>query len=68
MICVPTLSQEVGAALGAQVGKARFREVVGAGGFQSMRVNGVRVATLVIPRWVVRIRGLMQRLQLSGDK
>jgi hypothetical protein len=45
MICVPTLSQEVGAALGAQVGEARLREVVSAGGFQSMRVNGGRVAT-----------------------
>jgi hypothetical protein len=38
MICVPTsLSQEVGAALGAQVGEARLREVIGAGGFQSVR-------------------------------
>jgi hypothetical protein len=38
MICVPTsLSQEVGAALGAQAGEARLREVIGAGGFQSVR-------------------------------
>ena len=38
MMCVPTsLSQEVGAALGAQAGEARLREVIGAGGFQSVR-------------------------------
>ena len=38
MVCVPTsLSQEVGAALGAQAGQARLREVIGAGGFQSVR-------------------------------
>jgi hypothetical protein len=35
---VPTsLSQEVGAALGTQAGQARLREVIGAGGFQSLR-------------------------------
>ena len=38
MVFVPTsLSQEVGAALGAQAGQARLREVIGAGGFQSVR-------------------------------
>lgn len=38
MICVPTsLSQEVGTALGAQAGEARLREVIGAGGFTSVR-------------------------------
>jgi hypothetical protein len=34
MICIPTsLSQEVGAALGAQAGEAKLREVITAGGF-----------------------------------
>ncbi len=38
MICVPTsLSQEVGAALGAQAGEARLREVIGQGGFGRVR-------------------------------
>ncbi len=38
LICVPTsLSQEVGAALGAQAGEARLREVITAGGFSSVR-------------------------------
>jgi 2-polyprenyl-3-methyl-5-hydroxy-6-metoxy-1,4-benzoquinol methylase len=38
MICVPTsLSQEVGAALGAQAGEARLREVITSGGFTSVR-------------------------------
>jgi hypothetical protein len=38
MICVPTsLSQEVGAALGAQAGEARLREVFGGAGFRSVR-------------------------------
>ena len=38
IICMPTsLLQEVGAALGAQAGEARLREVIGAGGFQSVR-------------------------------
>jgi ubiquinone/menaquinone biosynthesis C-methylase UbiE len=38
MICIPTsLSQEVGAALGAQAGEATLREVVAAGGFSSVR-------------------------------
>ena len=38
MICVPTsLSQEVGAAPGASRREARVREVIGAGGFQSVR-------------------------------
>jgi len=38
MICVPTsLSQEVGAALGAQAGEAKLREVIAAGGFGSVR-------------------------------
>ena len=38
MVCVPTsLSQEVGAALGAQAGEAKLREVIGAGGFRTIR-------------------------------
>jgi SAM-dependent methyltransferase len=38
MICVPTsLSQEVGAALGAQAGDAQLREVIAAGGFSRVR-------------------------------
>ena len=38
MVCVPTsLAQEVGAALGAQAGEARLREVIGAGGFRTVR-------------------------------
>jgi hypothetical protein len=38
MFCVPTsLSQEVGAALGAQAGESKLREVIGAGGFRSIR-------------------------------
>jgi hypothetical protein len=38
MVCVPTsLSHEVGAALGAQAGEAKLREVIGAGGFRSVR-------------------------------
>jgi 2-polyprenyl-3-methyl-5-hydroxy-6-metoxy-1,4-benzoquinol methylase len=37
MVCVPTsLAQEVGAALGAQAGEAKLREVVTAGGFRSV--------------------------------
>jgi 2-polyprenyl-3-methyl-5-hydroxy-6-metoxy-1,4-benzoquinol methylase len=38
MVCVPTsLSQEVGAALGAQAGEAKLREVIATGGFGSVR-------------------------------
>ena len=38
MICVPTsLSQEVGAALGAQAGEAKLREIIMAGGFRNVR-------------------------------
>ena len=38
MFCVPTsLPQEVGAALGAQAGESKLREVIGAGGFRSIR-------------------------------
>jgi SAM-dependent methyltransferase len=38
MICIPTsLSQEVGAALGAQAGEAKLREVITAGGFSTVR-------------------------------
>jgi hypothetical protein len=38
MICIPTsLSQEVGAALGAQAGEAKLREVITAGGFAKVR-------------------------------
>ena len=38
MICVPTsLSQEVGAALGAQAGQAKLQEVISKGGFTRVR-------------------------------
>jgi 2-polyprenyl-3-methyl-5-hydroxy-6-metoxy-1,4-benzoquinol methylase len=38
MVCVPTsLSQEVGAALGAQAGEARLREIVTSAGFATLR-------------------------------
>ena len=38
MVCVPTsLAQEVGAALGAQAGEAKLREIITAGGFRSVR-------------------------------
>ena len=38
LVCVPTsLAQEVGAALGAQAGEARLREVITAGGFGQVR-------------------------------
>src|SRR5579863_7065850 len=38
MVCVATsLSQEVGAALGAQAGEAKLREVITAGGFRQVR-------------------------------
>jgi hypothetical protein len=38
MVCIPTsLSQEVGAALGAQAGETRLREVITQGGFSSVR-------------------------------
>jgi 2-polyprenyl-3-methyl-5-hydroxy-6-metoxy-1,4-benzoquinol methylase len=38
LVCVPTsLSQEVGAALGAQAGEAKLREVISAGGFSQIR-------------------------------
>jgi hypothetical protein len=38
LVCTPaSLSQEVGAALGAQASEARLREVVTAGGFTSFR-------------------------------
>jgi len=38
MLCVPaSISQEVGAALGAQAGEARIRDVVTSGGFQRFR-------------------------------
>jgi 2-polyprenyl-3-methyl-5-hydroxy-6-metoxy-1,4-benzoquinol methylase len=38
MICIPTSkSQPVGAALGAQAGEARLREVIGKGGFNRIR-------------------------------
>jgi len=38
MVCVPTsLSQEVGAALGAQAGEAKLREVIKGAGFSSVR-------------------------------
>jgi SAM-dependent methyltransferase len=38
MVCVPTsLAQEVGAALGAQAGEAKLREVITAGGFAKVR-------------------------------
>ncbi|WP_236735059.1 hypothetical protein [Mycolicibacterium elephantis] len=38
MVCVPaSLDQEVGAALGAQAGERRLREVVTGGGFRTLR-------------------------------
>jgi ubiquinone/menaquinone biosynthesis C-methylase UbiE len=38
MICIPTsLSQEVGAAFGAQAGEARLREAIGGAGFSNIR-------------------------------
>jgi 2-polyprenyl-3-methyl-5-hydroxy-6-metoxy-1,4-benzoquinol methylase len=38
LVCVPTsLAQEVGAALGAQAGEAKLREVITAGGFTRVR-------------------------------
>ena len=38
MICLPTsLSQEVGAGLGAQAGENKLREVITSGGFKSVR-------------------------------
>ena len=38
MICIPTsLSQEVGAGLGAQAGEAKLRQTIAAGGFTSVR-------------------------------
>jgi 2-polyprenyl-3-methyl-5-hydroxy-6-metoxy-1,4-benzoquinol methylase len=38
LICLPTsLSQEVGAALGAQAGEAKLRDVISSGGFASVR-------------------------------
>lgn len=38
MVCVPTsLAQEVGAALGAQAGEAKLREIITAGGFSNVR-------------------------------
>jgi hypothetical protein len=38
MICLPTSrSQEVGAALGAQAGEAKLREVIQKGGFTKVR-------------------------------
>jgi SAM-dependent methyltransferase len=38
LVCVPTsLAQEVGAALGAQAGEAKLRQVITAGGFGSVR-------------------------------
>jgi hypothetical protein len=39
LVCVPTsLAQEVGAALGAQAGEAKLREVITAGGFRNVRL------------------------------
>ena len=38
MVCVPTsLAQEGGAALGAQAGEAKLREVITSGGFRNVR-------------------------------
>jgi SAM-dependent methyltransferase len=38
LVCVPTsLSQEVGAALGAQAGEAKLRDVITSGGFRTVR-------------------------------
>jgi SAM-dependent methyltransferase len=49
MICVPaSLSQEVGAALGAQAGEARLREVLFAGGFTRIRRASVTPFNLIL--------------------
>jgi len=38
LVCVPTSkAQEVGAALGAQAGEKKLREVIGGAGFRSIR-------------------------------
>jgi hypothetical protein len=38
MVCLPTsLSQEVGAALGAQAGEKKLREIITSGGFRTVR-------------------------------
>jgi hypothetical protein len=38
MVCIPTsLSQDIGAALGAQAGEAKLRQVITAGGFATVR-------------------------------
>ena len=49
MICVPTsLAQEVGAALGAQAGEARLRQVLAAGGFGECRVAAQTPFNLIL--------------------
>lgn len=49
MVCVPaSLDQEVGAALGAQAGFARLREVLHAGGFGSVRLAAHNAFNLII--------------------
>jgi hypothetical protein len=49
LICTPaSLSQEVGAALGAQAGEARLREVVTAGGFTRFRRAAETAFNLVL--------------------
>jgi hypothetical protein len=48
-ICVPaSLSQEVGAGLGAQAGEARLREVLAAGGFSRVRRATATPSNLVL--------------------
>jgi hypothetical protein len=38
MVCLPTsLSQEVGAGLGAQAGEKKLREIIASGGFKTVR-------------------------------
>jgi hypothetical protein len=38
MVCLPTsLSQEVGAGLGAQAGEKKLREIITSGGFRTVR-------------------------------
>ncbi|HET6608714.1 MAG TPA: class I SAM-dependent methyltransferase [Rhodopila sp.] len=49
LVCVPTsLSQEVGAALGAQAGEAKLREVISAGGFGNIKVAAATPFNMVL--------------------
>src|SRR5215831_10747630 len=49
MVCLPTsLSQEVGAGLGAQAGEAKLREVITAGGFRGVRRAAQRPFNMIL--------------------